>query len=364
MLNANLIFLEVSMKGYGMVKIGQPGWLDKEKPVPGPLDAIIRPTVLAPCSSDTHAMHGGSGPRENLILGHEAIGEVTETGSLVCKFKPGDKVVVPCVTPDWTGRYIQEGKYNAHDHGMMGSFKFLRAKDGTFAEFFHVNMADANLVSLPNDVKPEAALMTVDMMSTGFHAVELAEVGYGETVVVVGIGPVGLMAVAGARLRGAGRIIVIGTRPNCVKIAGEYGATDVVSYKDGDIVEQVKSLVSGTVDKVIIAGGNAETLTQAISMVKPTGIVSNVNYYDASDTFTIPALKWGLGMANIDIRGGFCPGGAVRIEKLLNVIKYERVDPAKLITHRFDGFEKIADAFMLMDKKPAELIKPAVFINW
>ncbi|MDR1972462.1 MAG: zinc-binding dehydrogenase [Treponema sp.] len=352
------------MKGYGVVKIGQPGWLEKEKPVPGPLDAIIRPVVIAPCSSDTHAMHGGSGPKENLILGHEAVGEVVETGNLVIKFKPGDKVVVPCVTPDWTGRYIQEGKYNAHDNTMMGSFKFLLAKDGTFAEFFHVNMADANLVILPEEIAPEAALMTVDMMSTGFHAVELAEVGYGEVVVVVGIGPVGLMSVAGAQLRGAGRIIVVGTRPNCVKIAKEYGATDVVSYKDGDIVKQIKDLAGGTVDKVIIAGGDGKTLTQAISMVKPTGIVSNVNYYDASDTFTIPAPVWGLGMANIDIRGGFCPGGAARIEKLLNNIKYKRIDPSKLITHRFDGFEKIEDAFLLMDKKPADLIKPAVFIKW
>jgi threonine dehydrogenase-like Zn-dependent dehydrogenase len=352
------------MKGYGVIKVGQPGWLEKEKPVAGPLDAIIRPTVLAPCSSDTHSMHGGAGPKENLILGHEAVGEVVETGSMVRKFKPGDKVVVPCVTPDWTGRYIQEGKYNAHDNGLMGSFKFLVSKDGTFAEFFHVNMADANLVSLPENIVPEAALMTVDMMSTGFHAVELAELSYGETVVVIGIGPVGLMAVAGAQLKGAGCIIVVGTRPNCVKIAKEYGATDVVSYKDGDIVEQVKDLAGGSVDKVIIAGGNAATLTQAILMVKPTGIVSNVNYYDATDTFTVPAPAWGLGMANIDIRGGFCPGGAVRIEKLINIIKHKRVDPAKLITHRFDRFEKIEDAFMLMDKKPADLIKPAVFIKW
>jgi threonine dehydrogenase-like Zn-dependent dehydrogenase len=351
------------MKGYGLIKAGQPGWIEKEKPAAGPLDAIIRPTVLAPCSSDTHFMHRGAGSRENLILGHEAVGEIVEIGSMVRKFKPGDKVVVPCGTSDWTGRYIQEGRYNAHDNRLMGSFKFLMTKDGTFAEFFHVNMADANLALLPENIVPEAALMTVDMMSTGFHAVELAEISYGETVVVIGIGPVGLMAVAGSQLKGAGRIIVVGTRHNCVKIAKEYGASDVVSYKDGDIVDQVKDLAGGSVDKVIIAGGNAATLTQAILMVKPTGIVSNVNYFDAADIFTVPAPAWGLGMANIDIRGGFCPGGAARIEKLINVVKHKRLDPTKLITHRFEGFE-IEDAFMLMDKKPADLIKPVVFINW
>jgi len=100
-----------------------------------------------------------------------------------------------------------------------------------FAKFFHVNNADSNLVLLPEDMLPEAALMTVDMMSNGFHGVELAEISFGDTVVVLGIGPVDLMAVAGAKLKGAGRIIVVGTRPNCIEIAKEYGATDVISYK-------------------------------------------------------------------------------------------------------------------------------------
>jgi threonine dehydrogenase-like Zn-dependent dehydrogenase len=94
----------------------------------------------------------------------------------------------------------------------MRSFKFLTQKDGVFAEFFHVNNADANLVLLPEGVSPEAALMTVDMMSTGFHGVELANIEFGDSVAVIGIGPVGLMAIAGAALKGAGRLIAVGTR--------------------------------------------------------------------------------------------------------------------------------------------------------
>ncbi len=350
------------MKGYGMIQVNEPAWLEKEKPVAGPLDAIIRPIVLAPCSSDTHAMHGGSGPKTNLILGHEAVGEVVEVGSMVKKFKPGDKVVVPCCTPDWTELDIQEGKYNAHDAGRMASFKFLSSKDGTFAEYFHVNLADSNLAILPENMAPEAALMTVDMMSTGFHGVELAEIGFGDTVVVMGIGPVGLMAVAGAQLKGAGRIIAIGTRPNCIEVAKEYGATDIVSYKEGNVVDQVKELTNGGVNKVIIAGGGQETLGQAVSMVKNCGTVANINFFDVSETFTIPTYLWGLGMGNVDIRGGFCPGGALRIQKLLSLIEYGRIDPTKIISHRFNGFDKIEEAFKLMDAKPAELIKPVVFI--
>ena len=94
----------------------------------------------------------------------------------------------------------------------------------------------------------EAALMTVDMMSTGFHVVDGAEIEFGDVVVVMGIGPVGLMAVAGAVLAGASRILAIGTRPNCVEVAKSYGATDIVSYKDGDTVEQILELTGGGAD--------------------------------------------------------------------------------------------------------------------
>ncbi|MDR2772062.1 MAG: zinc-binding dehydrogenase [Elusimicrobiota bacterium] len=353
------------MKGYGMIKVEQAGWLDVERPSPGHLDAIVKPIAIAPCSSDVHALHGGLGDKKNLILGHEAIGEVVEVGSLVKKFKVGDKVVVPCCTPDFLEKDVQgTGWENAHDNGtFFGSFKFLAAKDGVWGEVFHVNQADANLVLLPSDVSPEAALMTVDMMSTGFHGVELADIGFGDNVVVLGIGPVGLMVVAGAKLKGAGRIIATGTRPNCISVAKEFGATDIINYKNGDIVEQVEDLLKGKADRVIIAGGGQDSLVQSLQMVKPRGVVSNVNFFDEKDVFTIPAGLWGLGMGNISIRGGFCPGGALRIEKLLNVIRHKRVDPSKLITHRFEGFEKIEDAFLLMCKKPADLIKPIVFIK-
>ncbi len=349
------------MKGFGMLSINNAGWLEKEKPVCGPLDAIIEPTVVAPCSSDTHVLHGGNGPITDLILGHEAVGRVVEVGSMVTRFNVGDIVVVPCVTPDWFGLGVQ-GEFNAHDKGPMGSFKFLNQKDGVFAEFFHVNHADANLVLLPKNMKPEAALMTVDMMSTGFHGVENANIGFGDTVVVMGIGPVGLMSVAGAKLKGAGRIIAIGTRPSCIEVAKEYGATDIVSYKDGDTVKQVLELTKEGANSVIIAGGGGESLREAVEMTKEGGYISNVNFFDYTDDLTMPALSWGLGMANKTISGGFCPGGALRIQKMLNMIEYGRVDTTKIISHTFNGFDKMEDALLLMGDKKPDLIKPVVFI--
>jgi threonine dehydrogenase-like Zn-dependent dehydrogenase len=353
------------MKGYGMIKIEEPGWIEKPKPEIGELDALVKPIAVAPCSSDTHALHGGAGPKENLILGHEAVGEVVEVGNLVKKFKPGDKVVVATTTPNWEGDIsLQERDINnAHEGGLMGSFKFLISKDGVLAEYFSVNNADTNLVLLPEDMDIKAALMSCDMMSTGIYAAENAEIKLGDSVVVFGIGPVGLMAVAGARLLGAGRIYATGTRPNCIELAKEYGATDIINYKEGDVVEQILALEGGKVDRVIIAGGNAKSMNQALQLVKNNGNISNVNFFDIKDVFNVPALEWGLGMSDVTIKCGFCPGGAYRIEKMLNLVKYGRVDPSKLINYEFHGFDKIEDAFKLMDEKPRDLIKPAVFID-
>jgi threonine dehydrogenase-like Zn-dependent dehydrogenase len=353
-----------TMRGYGMRSVGNIGWLEKERPVCGPLDAIVRPTIVAPCSSDVHVAHGGSGPKENLILGHEAVGIVEEVGPYVKRFKPGDLVAVPCVTPNWLSRGVQNFRSFSHDKGPFGSFKFVGEKDGVMAECFHVNQADPNLAHIHEGVAPEAALMTVDMMSTGFHGVELADVGIGEKVVVIGIGPIGLMAIAAAALRGASQIIGVGTRPNATRVALEYGASQVISYKDGPLDEQVFAMTRGKgAHKVIVAGGGPRELAQAVRMARPNGVVSNVNFFDVKDEISFDPLDWGLGMGDKDIRGSFCPGGGKRIQRLINMIEYKRIDPTKMISHRFHGLDAIPEAFALMDRKAPDLIKPIVYID-
>ena len=182
------------MKGFAMLGIGKTGWIEKERPACGPLDAICRPIVLAPCTSDVHTVwEGALGDRHDMILGHETVAEVVEVGSLVKDFKPGDKVIVPAITPDWNSIEAQDG-YQMHSGGMLAGWKFSNFKDGVFGEFFHVNDADGNLAILPDGMDPVAACMLADMVPTGFHGVELADIQFGDSVVVVGIGPVGLMA--------------------------------------------------------------------------------------------------------------------------------------------------------------------------
>lgn len=351
------------MKGYAMLGIGKTGWIDKERPQCGALDAILRPIAIAPCTSDIHTVWSGAlGERKDMILGHEAIGEVVEVGSLVRDFKPGDRVIVPAITPDWNSVEAQNG-YAMHSGGMLAGWKFSNFKDGVFAEFFHVNDADGNLAHLPDGMDLRAACMLCDMIPTGVHGVELADVQFGDDVVVVGIGPVGLMSVAAAAIHGAARIYAVGTRPNCVALAREFGATDIISYREGPIDEQVLKLTDRRgVDKVIIAGGDNNTFAEAVRMLKPGGKIGNVNYLGEGESVSIPRVEWGVGMGHKAISGGLMPGGRLRMEKLASLITTGRIHPEKMVTHEFNGLEGVEQALMLMKEKPKDLIKPIVII--
>lgn len=349
------------MKGFAMLGIGKTGWIEKERPKCGPMDAIVRPIAVSPCTSDIHTVwEGAIGDRHDMILGHEAVGEVVEVGPMVRDFRPGDKVIVPAITPNWGALESQAG-FAMHSGGMLSGWKFSNFKDGVFGEFFHVNEADANMALLPKGVDPATAVMLCDMMPTGFHGAELADIQYGDTVCVVGIGPVGLMSVAGAVLKGASRLFAVGSRPNCVEVAKAYGATDIINYREGDIVTQILDATGGKgVDKVILAGGDNDTFDQAIRMLKPGGRIGNVNYLGSGDYVKIPRVEWGCGMGHKTIAGGLMPGGRLRMEKLVSLVVAGRVDPSKLITHRFQGMEHMEEALLLMKNKPKDLIKPVV----
>ena len=352
------------MKGFAMLKIGKTGWITKETPVCGPADAICRPLALAPCTSDVHTVWAGAiGDRHDMILGHEAVGEIVETGNLVRDFKVGDKVLVSAITPDWNSLEAQEG-YSMHSGGMLSGWKFSNFKDGVFGEFFHVNDADGNLALLPENMDLGAACMISDMVPTGFHGVELADVQFGDNLAVIGIGPVGLMSVAAAAIRGAANIYAVGSRKNCADLALEFGATKIINYRDGDIVAQIMEATGGRgVDKIVIAGGDNDTFDQAIRILRPGGKIGNVNYLGEGDFVKIPRDAWGCGMGHKQIAGGLMPGGRLRSEKLARLVETHRIHPERLITHTFHGLENVEPALMLMKDKPRDLIKPLVLID-
>ena len=346
-----------------MLSIGSTGWIEKDRPACGPMDAIVRPLALAPCTSDVHTVwEGAIGDRHNMILGHEGVGEVVEVGALVKDFKPGDRVIVPAITPDWNALESQAG-YSMHSGGMLAGWKFSNFKDGVFGEYFHVNDADGNLAILPDSIDPAAAAMLSDMVPTGFHGAELADIQYGDSVAVIGIGPVGLMSVAACALRGASNLYAVGSRQVCADVARQYGATDIINYKEGDIVEQIMERTKGKgVDKIVIAGGDNDTFIQAIQMLKPGGRIGNVNYLGGGDYVRIPRVEWGCGMGHKTIAGGLMPGGRLRMEKLASLVTTGRLDTSLLLTHKFNGFEHLEEALMLMKDKPRDLIKPVVVL--
>jgi threonine dehydrogenase-like Zn-dependent dehydrogenase len=233
-----------AMKAFVMKEIGHVGFMDKPVPRPGPNDAIVKTTRALICTSDSHTVGGGIGPRENLTLGHEAVGVVHEVGSEVKVFQPGDRVLVGAITPDWGHPAAQAG-YASQSGAPLGGWKFSNTKDGVFAKYFHVNEADANMAKIPDSVPDDMAVYCCDMLSTGFMGAENGDIPIGGTVAVVAQGPVGLMATAGAKLRGAGLIIGVESVPSRQKLARTYGADEIVDFTKEDVVDRVLDLTQG-----------------------------------------------------------------------------------------------------------------------
>ena len=347
------------MRAFVMKGIGKVGFADKPIPVPGPTDAIVKTTKALICTSDVHTVHGAIGPRENLTLGHEAVGVVHQVGAAVKRFKPGDHIVVGAITPEWTDSASQAG-HSSQSGGALGGWKFANIKDGVFAEFFHVNEADANMAHIPAVVADDAAVYCCDMISTGLMAAENANIPPGGTTAVFALGPVGLMAVAGARLLGAGLIIGVDSVARRKELARSYGADVIVDFEKEDAVARIMELTGGEgVDSAIEALGSDVSFQNAIRVAKPGATISNAGYHGKGEFVHIPRMEWGVGMAEKTIRTGLCPGGRLRMERLLRLLQGGRIDPTRLTTHtmRFDELER---AFEMMERKLDGIIKPLI----
>lgn len=348
-----------TMKAFVMNGLDQVAFTEKPIPRPGPTDAVVKTTRALICTSDGHTVHGAIGPRENLTLGHEAVGIVSEVGSEVKNFKLGDRVLVGAITPDWFDEASQAG-HPSQSNQPLGGWKFANIKDGVFAEYFHVNQADANMAKIPDSVPDEAAVYCCDMLSTGFLGAELANIPIGGTVAVFAEGPVGLMATAGARLRGAGLIIGVESVPHRQELARHYGADVIVDFSKVDPVEAILDLTNGKgVDSAIEALGSDITFQNAIRVTKAGGTIANVGYHGHGEFLHIPRQEWGVGMAEKSIVNGLCPGGKLRMERLLRVIENGRLDPTLMTSHTF-GFPDLPAAFDMMDKKADGIIKPLI----
>ena len=339
----------------------------KDMPIPeldSDYGAILKPVAVSVCSSDVNTVYGsGSKKPDNLILGHEAVARIVKVGEKVKDFKEGDVVVVPSMTPNFHDKDIQDGNF-LHAGANFSANTLGRSTPGVFAREFEVADADLNLAILPEGVSLGNGLMCTDMATTGFTGAE--RVNFGDTVVVLGIGGVGLMAVCGAALRGAGRIIAVGSRGASVPLVYEYGASEVISYKNDDITEYVLKATNGKgADVVIIAGGNDKSFSDAIDMVRyGVGKVVNLKLFTGDGSMEIPKFSSGRGMSGKSVYMELGKGGRVRMERLLSMVKHKRFTPEKLITHTFEGFENVEQALELMRDKGNTVIKTMILTGW
>jgi threonine dehydrogenase-like Zn-dependent dehydrogenase len=165
------------------------------------------------------------------------------------------------------------------------------------------------------------------------------------------------MATAGARLRGAGLIIGVESVARRQRLGRGYGADEIVDFSKVDVVERVLELTGGQgVDTAIEALGADATFQIAVKIIKPGGTVSNVGYFGDGEYVRIPRVEWGVGMADKTIATGLCPGGRLRMERLLRVLKAKRVDPTAMTSHTF-AFDEMERAFEVADKKLDDVVK-------
>lgn len=324
------------------------------------MDAVIKTTAAFVCTSDVHTVRGAIAIPSGRLLGHEAVGIVHKVGKGVSLFREGDRVAVNAITPCGRCDNCQRG-FTSQCGGMLGGYKYTTQKDGSMAEYFHVNDADFNLVRIPPALSDEQALYTVDMMSTGFAGAENANIPLGGSVAVFALGPVGLCALIGTKLLGAGLIIGVESKPDRAALAKRFGADVIVDPTKGDVVKQIMDLTDGQgVDSAIEALGLNVTFENCIKVTRPGGTISNIGYHgEEGKPLLIPLQEFGLGMGDKQIRTALCPGGRERMTRLLRLIETGKVDPTPMTTHRFP-FSQVERAFQMMATKEDNIIKPLV----
>lgn len=358
---------EKMMKAFTLTAPGFAQIVDLPKPErKSEYSAILSPIAMSICTSDVNTVYGsGSKKPDNLILGHECIAKVVEIGTGVYDFKVGDIVAVPAMTPDWRAVAIQEGN-TLHAKVPFSANALGRSVPGEFAEYFLIEDADTTLAKIPPNVEITDALMCVDMVTTGFTGVEAAEICFGDTVVVLGIGAVGLMAIQGAALQGAGQIIAVGSRKVSIPLAKEYGANIVYNHKIENITQRVLEQTNGIgADVVLICGGDDTVFSQAIDMVRyGIGRVVNLKHFAGEGNIGIPKFSSGRGMSGKTIKMELGKGGRARMERLLALVKYHRIHPGKMVTHTLYGFDSLLEALEMMREKGEDLIKIQIIPEW
>ncbi len=312
---------------------------DRPKPalaMPG--DAIVRITRTTICGTDLHILKGDVPTcKPGTILGHEGVGVIESVGAAVTSFKPGDHVLISCISACGRCEPCRKGMYS---HCTTGGWILGNSIDGTQAEYVRIPHADTSLYPIPDGADEEALVMLSDILPTGFECGVLnGKVAPGSSVAIVGSGPIGLAALLTAQLYSPAQIIMVDLDDNRLEIGKQFGATDAVNSSGGDAAQQVLALTGGRgVDTAIEAVGIPATFQICQDIVAAGGTIANIGVHGVKADLHLETL-WSK---NITITTRLVD--TVTIPMLLKTVRSARIDAGKLITHRFK-FDKILDAY-------------------
>jgi len=321
---------------------GNKSWEEVPKPsILDDTDAIVRVDAVTICGTDLHILKGDvPSVTDGRILGHEGVGVIEDAGRAVSSFRKGDKVLISCITSCGKCDFCRKGMYS---HCRHGGWILGNTIDGTQAEYVRIPHADTSLHPLSPDADEEAMVMLSDILPTGFECGVLnGQVKPGDTVAIVGAGPVGLAALLTAQFYSPAEIVMIDLDENRLQVARTLGATKDVSSADGKAVQKVMDLTGGAgVDVAIEAVGIPATFDICQEILAPGGRLANVGVHGTSVQLRLEKL-WAH---NITLTTRLVD--TVTTPMLLKVVQSGRLQPKKLVTHRFDLAEvmKAYDTF-------------------
>ncbi|MEU9023970.1 zinc-dependent alcohol dehydrogenase family protein [Actinomadura sp. NPDC048394] len=322
---------------------GSKAWEEVPKPqVVDDGDAVVRVDAVTICGTDLHILKGDvPAVTDGRILGHEAVGTVETTGPGVRTVRPGDKVLVSCITSCGTCRFCREGRYGQCLGG--GGWILGHKIDGTQAEYVRVPFADTSVHRLPDGVPAEDVLMLADILPTGYEVGVLnGHVAPGDVIAVVGAGPIGLSTIMGARLFSPSRIIAVDLADSRLEAAKQFGADVLVNNSREDPAEIVRELTGGLgADVTIEAVGVPDAFELAVALARPGGRIANIGVHGKPATLHLEE-QW---IRDVTITTGLVD--TFSTPTLLRLLAGGQLDAGRFVTHRFglDDFPKAYEVF-------------------
>jgi alcohol dehydrogenase len=309
---------------------GQKALQEAPKPtISASTDAIVKVTKTTICGTDLHILKGDVATcAPGRILGHEGVGVVEVAGTGVATFKPGDRVLISCITACGKCDYCRKGMYS---HCTTGGWILGNRIDGSQAEFVRIPYADTSLYHIPDGADEEGLVMLSDILPTGFECGVLnGKVQPGSTLAIVGAGPIGLAALLTAQFYSPSEIIMVDLDDNRLEVSKRFGATATVNSSDGTAVEQVMRLTGGRgVDTAIEAVGIPVTFNLCEDVIAAGGTIANIGVHGVKVDLHLERL-WSR---NITITTRLVD--TVSTPMLLKTVQSKKIDPMQLVTHHF-----------------------------